>query len=227
MSSSLRIPALYKRSVQALASMDDATADGLLEALREETGLLSTERLAEHVGESVPPLTDDAYELVEALLSLISLLPEDGEGADELASDVAHSSDLSLEEPDREAFTQRLRPMLEIETLAIAARASDVVTEYERVFHNARVLTDLRPIFGRDPAQGPKAGALIATLKIDFHPPVGGLESEFYALEHADLLRLRDVVNRAIVKHASMRQVMKRLNLSYWEYQEAPDDMDV
>jgi hypothetical protein len=226
MASQLRIPAPYKPGLEALASMDDETAGGLLEALREQTGLLSTERLAQHVGEDVPPLVDDAFEIVEALLSLITLLPEEGEGADELASDIAHSRDLDLDEPAREAFTQRLRPMLEIETLIVAARASDLVTEYERVFHDARILTDLRPVFGRDPAEGPKAAALIATLKVDFHPPTGRVDSEFYALEHSDLLRLRDVVNRAIAKHASMRKIMDELKLPYWEYQEGTDAVD-
>lgn len=222
----LRIPPPYQPGLQALADMGDETAAGLIEALRGETRLLTTDRLAEHVSDHVPELSGSADDIIEALLSLITLLPEEGNGAEQLATDVAYSRDLEIEDAPRATFSSRLQDMLEIESLAVAARASDVVTEYSRVFHDARILNDLRPVFGADPGQGPKAATLIATLKIDYHPPRGSLDSEFYALEHADLLRLRDVVDRAIAKHASLRQVTDKLNLPYWEYQEPTDDVD-
>jgi DNA-binding transcriptional ArsR family regulator len=226
MPSSLRIPAPYQPGLQALADMGDESAAALLEALRDETRLLTTDRLAEHVGDCVPELAGSANDIIEALLSLITLLPEEGNGAEQLASDVAYSQDLEIDDAPRAEFSARLQAMLEIESLAVAARASDVVTEYGRVFHDARILNDLRPVFGPDPKQGPKAATLIATLKIDYHPPRGSLDSEFYALEHADLLRLRDVVDRAIAKHASLRHVMDKMSLPYWEYLEVPSDLD-
>jgi hypothetical protein len=226
MPSRLRIPAPYLPGVEALADVGDETASGLLEALRAETRLLTTDRLAERVTERVPELSDQAHDILEALLSLTTLLPEEGDGAGELAVDVAHSRDLELDEAARVAFAARLQPLLEIESLAVAARASDIVTEYDRVFHDARILNDLRPVFGADLDDGPKAATLIATLKIDYHPPRGPIDSEFYALEHSDLLRLRDVVDRAIAKHASLRQLMDRMSLPYWEYLEVPSDLD-
>jgi hypothetical protein len=206
--------------------MSDEAAQALVTALRNETRLLTTDRLVKHVAESVPGLTETSDDIVEALISLTTLLPDEGGGATELAQDVAYSRDLELDDEARETFAGRLQPMLEVESLALAAKASDLVTEYDRVFHDARVLTDLRPVFGKDPAEGPKAGTLIATLKIEYHPPQGGIDSEFYALEHADLIRLRDTLDRAIVKHTSMRSVMDTINLPYWEYTEAPSDVD-
>ncbi len=226
MPSPLRIPEPYLPGVEALAGMGNQTASGLLEALRDETRLLTTDRLADHLGERVPELSAHAEDILEALLSLTTLLPEEGDGAEELALDVAHSRDLELDEATRTAFAERLQPMLEIESLAVAARASEIVTEYGRVFHGARILNDLRPVFGANPADGPKAATLIATLKIDYHIPRGPIDSEFYALEHSDLLRLRDVVDRAIAKHTSLRQLMEKASLPYWEYLEVPSDLD-
>jgi hypothetical protein len=226
MSSALRIPPAYQPGLGALASMNDETAQALVNALRNETRLLTTDRLVKHVAGSVPGLTETADGIVEALISLTTLLPDEGGGAAELAQDVAYSRDLELDDEARKIFAGRLQRTLEIESIALAAKASDIVTEYDRVFHGARVLTDLRPVFGKDPAEGPKAGTLIATLKIEYHPPQGGIDSEFYALEHSDLVRLRDTLDRAIVKHASMRRVMDTINLPYWEYMEAPSDVD-
>src|ERR1700759_4766947 len=114
----LRIPPLFLPGVEALAGMSDETATELLSVLREEARILTTDRLAEPVVQSVPKLAVQADSILEALLSLTTLLPEEGDGADELASSVADSEDLRLESVQRDSFAERLRPMLEIEAIA-------------------------------------------------------------------------------------------------------------
>ena len=223
MSSPLRIPPRYVPGLLVLANMKDETFAELRAALQQVPQLLTTERLAEHVRSEVPALSDEAVDTLEALLSLITLLPEDGEGAADLSRDVAQSRDLDLADPAREALADRLPPLLVLESLSLAARASDLITEYDRVFHDARILNDLRPVFGPNPSDGPKAALLVATLKIDYHVAGGPLDSTYFALDYSDLLRLRDVVDRALAKHASLRGSVEKMNLPYWEYREPPD----
>jgi hypothetical protein len=223
MPSMLRIPARYLPGLEAIAELPDKAIKDLEAAFASAPGSLTTERLAEHVARATPQISDRALEATEALLSLIALLPEEGGGASNLATDVAHSEDLKLASNKRSSFAKRLATLLNLECLSLAARAYDIVTEYERVFHDARILTDLRPVFGSDTSDGPKAALLISTLKIDFHPPDGSLDSHFFALDHADLLRLRATVDRALSKHQSLREMVKQIDLPYWEYKEARD----
>jgi hypothetical protein len=223
MPSTLRIPPRYLPGLRAIAELSDEVIKDLQTALVDVPHSLTTERLAEHVAKAVPHISDRALETTEALLSLIALLPEDGGGASDLAKDVAHSEDLELADGERNPFAERLLRLLNLECLSLAARAYDIVTEYERVFHDARILTDMRPVFGPDTSQGPKAALLISTLKIDFHPPDGSLDSHFFALDYADLLRLRDTVERALSKHKSLRAMIKQTGIPYWEYREAHD----
>ncbi len=171
MPSMLRIPARYLPGLEAIAELPDKAIKDLEAAFASAPGSLTTERLAEHVARATPQISDRALEATEALLSLIALLPEEGGGASNLATDVAHSEDLKLASNKRSSFAKRLATLLNLECLSLAARAYDIVTEYERVFHDARILTDLRPVFGSDTSDGPKAALLISTLKIDFHPP--------------------------------------------------------
>lgn len=224
MSPPLRIPPRFLPGLTALASMEDETVEALQAALQEVPEVLSTDRLVEHVRDAAPALPDDqAVETLEALLSLMTLLPEDGEGVINLARDVADSPDLDLTDEERQTFVERLTPLLELDSLTLAARAFDIVSEHDRVFHDARILNDLRPVFGPDPADGPKAAVLVATLKIDYHVTRGPVDSAYFALDQTDLLRLRDVVDRALAKHASLRGLVESMNMPYWEYDEPPD----
>lgn len=185
---------------------------------------LTTARLAQHIVDGVPEIEDPRGTL-EALLSLVGLLADDDElAAEELAEDVARSPDLGLDEDRREQFAEHLRELLRLEPVVLAARAHDVATDSERVFHEARVLTDLRPIFGQDASAGAKAATILATLRIKAHEDTGGLKSYYFALDHADLLDLQAVIRRALAKMAAMKRVAERMQLPYWEYEEVDDD---
>jgi hypothetical protein len=167
-----------------------------------------------------------AEDLVETVLSLVSLLPEEASSAEELARDVAWSKDLELEDAERDRFAEQLADVLNLDALVLAARALDVVTEFERAFHDARVLVDIRPVFGRDAAQGPRAAVVVANLKIDYHQGGEPLKEIYFAMDQMDLLRLRVVVDRALTKTRSLKSLIDQVNLPYWEFREPPDATD-
>lgn len=198
-------------------------------ALSEMPSRLATSRLAEHVREALPELADDARDILDAVLSLIALLPEDGVGetrAEELtwlADDVSTSPDLELEPDAQPAFAARLRRLLELEPVVLAARALNLVTEFDRVYHGARIMTDIRPVFGHDAHTGAKAAAIVATLKIEAHEGGGDVRPYYFALDHTDLVELQGLVDRALVKTAELKRLADRLHLPYWEYEEVDD----
>lgn len=227
--SNLRIPSRYKPGLDAAAALSTERVGQLSQALRDAPHHLTTKRLAREVAAAVPDLSvDGVAEMLEALLSLIALPPEDGFAAAELAQDVAWSQDLVLEDSEREAFAVNLTTLLSLATLVLAARAHDVVTEAERVFHDARILTDVRPVFlpGAEVADGPRAAVLVSNLKIEFHEGRGPINSVFFALDHADLVRLKSVVDRALAKVAGLQAVIDQMGIPYWEYQEPNDAAD-
>jgi len=224
----LRIPPGYQAGISAIAALNEAEVDQLERSLGETHDRLATERLALDVEAAVPSLDGGAAtEVIEALLSLIALLDEDGE-VEQLANDVAQSRDLELEENDREELARRLSRLLQLPSLALAARALDIATEHERAFHDARVVTDIRPVFGPSVPAGPRGALISAMLKIEFHPygTQGSVEAEFFALDRADLIRLREVVDRALEKIGSLEQLVASANLPYWEYRDVEEPAD-
>ena len=86
--------------------------------------------------------------------------------------------------------------------VVLAARALNLVTEFDRVYHGARIMTDIRPVFGHDAHTGAKAAAIVATLKIEAHEGGGDVRPYYFALDHTDLVELQGLVDRALVKTA-------------------------
>jgi hypothetical protein len=225
--SSLRIPPRYKPGLEAAAGLGADAVEQLCEVLRRTPHHLTTQRLAREVSAVIPDLpVDAAAEMLEAMLSLIALPPEEGLSSAELAKDVAWSEDLELEENQRNVFEENLAKLLGLETLVLAARAHDVVTEADQVFHDARILTDIRPVFSANVASGPKAAVLVANLKIEYHERRGPINASFFTLDHSDLVRLRAVIDRALTKVTSLQAMIDRMNLPYWEYREPNDAAD-
>lgn len=226
MPSSLRIPPRYLPGIRAIVRLTDEGAAQLHVVLQEVPRHLTSERLARQIAAAAPELADDAAEVTEAVLSLVALLPEEAPATARLARDVSESPDLELDAEARAILAERLSGLLSIDALQVSARALDVITEYERVFHDARILTDVRPVFRSDPSQGPAAAAVVATLKVDFHEADRSLSSAYFAMDHSDLLLLRDVIDRAIAKTESLKRLIERLDIPYWEYVEPADASD-
>ena len=218
--SALRIPPRYQAGLRSLAELEDDEFGALESALSQWPSRLTTARLVEHVESVVPGV--DADDLIETVLSLFPIISESSEGLDELAVEISRSPDLDLSGAMRDTLASRLVALLQAEPLAVAARAHDVVAEHERAYHGARVLTDLRPVFGARIADGPKALAIVASMKIEFHPAGSpDIEAVYFAMDESDLEHLRDQINRAIDKTNSLKSLASRIDLPYWEFRES------
>ena len=212
----LTIPRRYRVGLAAVERLTDADATLVAQGLTATAPEVSFEKLAAPLSSELPADVDLAR-LLEAVASLNTLLPEDGAGADSLAQDVSDSANLELPEDKRPAYAARLETLMRIPVLVIAARASQLLAEHDKVFHDARILTDVRPVFEHDPSTGVKMAAVVATMKLEYHP--GGksaIESIFVSLDHGDLEHLRQVMDRALTKMDSLSQLMKETAVPQW-----------
>jgi hypothetical protein len=123
--------------------------------------------------------------------------------------------ELRLEHSDRPDFAGKLLTLLNAEVFALVAKAHDLATEDERTFCHARILTDLRPVFGPAVEDGPKAMIVMHTLKLAFHQQGSNDDhGEFYvALDAEDLQTLRTLIDRAEAKAKSLASINKNIRL--------------
>jgi len=130
------------------------------------------------------------------------------------------SGRLFSENPEeREQQWTRLRQFLlgalQLEyVIGTTAKAGTVLTEHERIFDDAKILTDFRPIYHADVAERPNAGIIIHMLKMTHRDKQDRHFDAYYALDSNDLEKMRNVLNRAAEKEKTLRQTMEDAGLS-------------
>jgi|GEM_PF-1491202 len=125
-------------------------------------------------------------------------------------------------EEETEAMWARFRPFLVAtlaldDTLGTAAKAGPVMTDHERIFEDARVLTDVRLIFHADLSEKPNAGTIVHMLKIVTRDTVGNRHPQYFALDANDVRFLRHLLDRAIKKEETLKGVLSSTGIEVVE----------
>ena len=157
-------------------------------------------------------------QIAESLASLYTVRSMQDVSLDDFVEDVSDAMEVLPEEPlrlphsERQQFAEKLRTLLSSDAFAIVAKAYDLATE-ERTFCSARILTDLRPVFGSRVEDGPQAMVVMHTLKLTYHEGSKQHEQFFVALDADDVRNLRKQLDRAEAKAESLRSSVKDVRL--------------
>lgn len=216
---SLVIPEEYEAGFAKLIALDPSAVERLLEELSKAPMVLRPAALATNLsGPLIGSIdADDLEEIIQALVSLY-YIEEDFERKDEFAEEIVEAIEesdseiLSLPENDRERFKQQLIEFLDIDSLRTASKALFLLHEYERVFCDARVMTDIRPIFGANPDESPKAALIVHTLKLNYHDATG-LKEFYISMDSDEMDELMFALDRADQKAKSLRTVLDAAKL--------------
>lgn len=219
----LRVPPRHRDSFAWLARLEEDQFESLLTQLSAaEQGLwVGATELASRVRRSVPELADEAAErFVEALISVGAGRAVHGDPLEAFVDGISRALDFDLETYERERLAQRLTALLSAPPVAATAKATDLVTEQSSIFHTARIMTDIRPVFGDDPTAPPTGGVVFHTLKIDMFR-LSGAEDVYVTLTNEDLAALKRTVDRALAKNASLTSYLDSVGFTRLE---APTD---
>ncbi len=158
--------------------------------------------------------THDVEVLIEGLTELLAA----GRAHDLSVRDSAIQVARALETQDAESkvsgLANRITELLHCSPIQLLGKALDIGSEHERLFLDARIVSDLRPIFGDDVDALPEGVLVRHTLKIELiHEDSFG--SFFVVLDEADLQMLEEIIQRAKRKSTSLRLVLEQAGLTY------------
>lgn len=118
---------------------------------------------------------------------------------------------LAVSDSGKSALAAKLASLLGLSTLERASKIEQLKADHQTIFYDAKILTDLRPIF--DKPQEPPVGAVVThTLKIICHES-GEHKELYFALDAEDVLTLKKIAERAADKMSSLKQVLKSANI--------------
>lgn len=209
-----RIPDRYSLGFEKIKHLSVADTDALASALKNAPISGGLKGLISAVREHISILTaDDAEAIVRSLYSLYVFRTDSEVPPTEVVSELisamrgAGKPSLALSEEDRVRFERNMNVLLSIDTMAVTTKVGEIKSDYLNTFYDARILSDIRPIFGK-PNESPVGAAITHTLKIEYHRE--GDHKEFYvALDSEDLQRMKAVLERADAKATSLRLFLK------------------
>jgi hypothetical protein len=122
----------------------------------------------------------------------------------------------SAELGDAQLRTLRSRAaeILSIKSLDLLARAQDVLLEHSQTFSTARIVSDLRPVFGDQISSDP-AGVVIVHMLNVIYRNAGRRETFAVALDEKDIDDLMGVLQRAKDKSATLKRIVENTSIPY------------
>lgn len=201
--------------------MNDESFDALLKAVADGAPKLSREEFAQDVAARASPADHEtALGVVKELFNFDYLRDDFEMSEKEISSLIASAAlasqgeEFSFNEDDKTSLEGRAEKLLSVrKALSITAKTIDVVTDQERVFLKARVLTDFRPVFSED-LRAIDAGVIVHQLTIHFAQDDS--HKDFYvAMDTSDIKKLREVLDRADKKSQLLEAMVKDSKVSY------------
>jgi hypothetical protein len=185
----------YANNLAAGTSMDANTVRGILDLL------VDLHSVMDDLAIDVPEVVSQLRLAVEQLpkeeledLSVKGLTPRDWSDCERFISAV-FSADAGL---------------------TLTAKAYSVSWEYENRYCTARILTDLRPVFGPNAEDAPSALITVHTLRLTYHQ--GAETKEVYvALDRDDIDQLSVLLERAKKKEESLKKLSRQKDIALLE----------
>lgn len=152
---------------------------------------------------------NDAQIIFLSIFNIISLNLRSGDNLETSIKDVL----LSYKVERQEVVTKKIDSLYSLLLSSIAdaknvkrlIKATLLIQENEKVFRACRIVSDIRLVFDNE-IQGLQNNAVILhNLKIEYFQN-GESKEYFVALDSADLIQVRDTLNRAIEKDSLIRQ---------------------
>ncbi|MEP7353629.1 MAG: hypothetical protein ABI824_10400 [Acidobacteriota bacterium] len=217
----VNIPEQARALLERLATMPEEHFEALRSALSAASPNLRLNIFNRQVKSLLSGKAPELSDLVGVITGLSRSPRDESVGVNELAASVAaevlknKASGNPDPNPGSVLLVARLVILLGIQSLKLWAKASNVQHQYGEIFADARIISDIRPVF--EPEGTTPMGAMVVhNLKMSSTDGRGELRERFFALDSADLDILQAVIQRAKDKTASLDQIIERSNLTYF-----------
>ncbi len=227
--SAITIPKSAYSAIQSLIHLSAPDFEAFLEALSRAEPSLDQDNFWEHVAAHAKQIDRTVIKSILHEIFQMDTAREraatDGLTTDEFAESVAEaaasakSDKFPFEDGDRKILKDRLVRIFEGKKgLKTTMKAMGVVLDQDRIFYQARILTDIRPVFNED---GDSVDAAVIVHNLRIHYGQDSDHKDFYvALDTRDIQSLREVLDRADAKAKCLQGLLKTSGVSYLDAEE-------
>lgn len=212
------LPELLVKGLRDIATLPQPLLDEFLSSLRGLPLEIQQNRVFSGSDFKIASLPDGGQSIKDAAFSLLLSRADRRVAAEDFLNSLieALSLDPAFDKTLIGTLQQRIIEILSIENLDLIARAHDVLLEHPQTFVSARIVSDIRPVFGDSVDEPPAAAVLVHMLNITYYN-ARRRERFAVALDQKDLDKMIDVLERARAKEKTLRSMIKAQDVSYIE----------
>lgn len=112
---------------------------------------------------------------------------------DDFMDSLERTDQMEIKKDDLPKLRVKFERLLNIESLNLLSKAKRLQRDGERLYCDAKILSDIRPVFRDRPTVRPNGAVITHTLMLGYHE--GGEHKEFHVvLDRIDLELLKDVI---------------------------------
>jgi hypothetical protein len=222
----ITVPERDHKALGELVNLPGDRLGALLKALQAAEPTLLMRDLAAHVAPAAGVNASDALRLIRLLATMYAVRTREDLTVDAFADEICRAAEetgkpeLQLSPEVREPFKRYLAELLSLKSLFVTAKALEVTHEHEHALCDARILTDMRPVFGLN--NEPAAAVAVHMLKLSYHEGFhGDIRNFFVALTPENIREFKHLIERAEIKEASLKTIAARSGLLWLEPDEA------
>jgi hypothetical protein len=214
----LYIPDEHLPVLGKILKLSDKSADELISALSSAPIVGTAAEMSKQIAGRVPGIpAEDLTSIVDTLYALYHVREFSEVRRSTFLRDLLESIRLNpdfdlRDRKDAPQLRKRFQRLLNIETLNTLSKAIKLQRDGERLYCGAKIISDIRPVFGADVAEKPTSAVILHTLKIGYHER-GEHKDFFLVLDEQDLERLQEVIERAKSKGATLTELLQAAGL--------------
>lgn len=214
-----RIPEDYQSGLETIVSLNQKQLEELLQIFEVTSVILNVKKFYQELVPKINFLEPlEAKNLVETIGSLYELRTQLDLSTEEFVDEIidvmkeSQNKRLKLKNSDYEKFQQRLISLLDIKTLALRAKAVNLIVDHDIIFVDAKIISDIRPIFGLNIEESPIGSVIIHNLKIEYKQN-NDFKSFHIALDEKDIITLLGLLKRTQTKSESLKEFINNSGL--------------
>jgi hypothetical protein len=218
---SFKIPQQYQFGITLIIKIDEPLFNRLLSAITEVHPFVDIDSLVLEISPKMEEVSiNDLQEILKAIHSIYSLRIQGNLKNTEIITGLINAvssddtfSQLSAEELAH--FEQRLTKLLAIDgSISIYSKALFLLQEYDSIFLNSRIITDVRPVFKAETKEEIAGALVVHTLKIAYQDASGS--KEFYvALDSSDVKKLQEQLSQSLIEAKVIQAMLNKADVIY------------
>lgn len=210
----LRVPSEYEPGIVIIRSLSDSDISSVIEVLKSASLPSDPNEIIPLLKKVLPKLpSEDVENFFETLYSLYLFRAHSdvsiGLFVHDLSEAIGETENpkLRITDPKEQALLRaRLESLLTVRPFSTISKAHGLRYDFANLFWDAKIFSDIRPVWNGDATKPPEGVVITHTLKLEYHR-AGGRGEIYVHVDSDDIERLLAVLRRAQDKDATLKSL--------------------